>query len=169
MSTCGSSRRPRAGRSSASWRAKRSSNGQQWNPLEAAVEPTPEDTRILTHVQVCTPPTLLDGLKCVQEVTINGKSTILTIAYDGVTNCTTGAIVNAANEGCLGGGGIDGRICALGGPALDAARRALPTIDGSPFGPRCKTGDAKMTIAGNLPCDKVIHAVGPIFGHAPPF
>ena len=76
--------------------------------------------------------------------------------------------MNAANEGCLGGGGIDGRICDLGGPALDAARRALPTIDGSPFGPRCKTGDAKMTIAGNLPCDRVIHAVGPIFGH-PPF
>ena len=67
---------------------------------EVAVEPTPpEDTRILTHVQVCNPSTLLDGLKCVQEVTINGKSTILTIAYDGVTNCTTGAIVNAANEG----------------------------------------------------------------------
>ena len=104
-----------------------------------------------------------------QEVTINGKSTILTIAYDSVTNCATGAIVNAANEGCQGGGGIDGRICDLGGPALAAARRALPTIDGSSFGPRCKTGDAKMTIAGDLPCDKVIHAVGPVFGHSPPF
>lgn len=137
--------------------------------LKVKVKQTPEAARFLTHVQVCEPPKLLDGLKCVQEVTLNNKSTNLTIAYDGVTNCTTGAIVNAANEGCLGGGGIDGRICDLGGPALDAARRALPTIDGSPFGPRCKTGDAKITIAGNLPCDKVIHAVGPVFGHTPPF
>eukprot|EP00966_Prymnesium_polylepis_P222829 5154766-Prymnesium_polylepis.1 len=139
--------------------------------LEIAIEPSlaPEDTRILTHVRDCAPTTMLDGLKCAQEVTINGKSTILTIAWDGVTNCTTGAIVNAANEGCLGGGGIDGRICDLGGPALAAARRALPTLDGIDHGPRCKTGDAKITIAGALPCEWIIHAVGPIFHSFPPF
>ena len=139
--------------------------------LQVAVEPTtaPEDPRILTHVQDCPPYSTIDGLKCIKEVTINGKPTLLTIAHDSITNCNTGAIVNAANEGLLGGGGIDGRICDLGGPALEAARRALPTIDGTSYGPRCKTGDAKMTIAGNLPCDKIIHAVGPVFGHYPPF
>lgn len=112
---------------------------------------------------------LLDGLKCVRHLEIYGTSSILTLAFDSVTNCTTGAIVNAANKGCLGGGGIDGRICYLGGPALDAARRALPTLDGSEFGPRCAIGDAKMTIAGDLPCEYVIHAVGPSFSCVGPF
>ena len=105
----------------------------------------------------------IDGLKCVQELQIRGSNAILTIAADSVTNCNTGvdAIVNAANEGCLGGGGIDGRIGEMGGDALYDARRALPLIPGTSS--RCLTGDATMTIAGDLPCDYVIHAVGPNF------
>ena len=50
-----------------------------------------------------------------------------------------------------------------GGEALYAARCALPVLDG---GSRCPTGDAKITVAGNLPCSKVIHAVGPRFGYS---
>lgn len=73
------------------------------------------------------------------------------------------AIVNAANTGCIQGGGIDHTIGAAGGPALLAARKALPEI--SP-GIRCLTGSAAITISGNLSSrniDHVIHAVGPIY------
>lgn len=105
-----------------------------------------------------------DGLRCAYDVHIRKSSTILTIAHDGVTNCTTGAIVNAANEGCLGGGGIDGRIGDLGGDTLYRARQALPLVSNAQgFRVRCPTGDAKITVSGNLPCEHVIHAVGPNF------
>ena len=61
-------------------------------------------------------------------------------------------------------GGIDGEIGRLGGDTLEAARFALPVLDGRY---RCLTGDAKITVAGDLPCSKVIHAVGPAFGYSP--
>lgn len=105
---------------------------------------------------------LIDGLKCIEELPIHGSTAILTIAADSVTNCNTGAIVNAANEGCLGGGGIDGRIGDLGGDALYQARLALPVIPGT-LSSRVLTGDAVTTIAGELPCQHIIHAAGPNF------
>jgi O-acetyl-ADP-ribose deacetylase (regulator of RNase III) len=105
----------------------------------------------------------MDGLACVRHLKVRDSTAILTIAEDSVVKCTTGAIVNAANEGCLGGGGIDGVICRLGGDALAAARQALPILTGEQDGLRCHTGDAKLTIAGELPCEFVIHAVGPNF------
>ena len=53
----------------------------------------------------------------------------------------------------------------IGGDELFYARKALPVIDTNDGARvRCQTGDAKITIAGNLPCSKVIHAVGPRFG-----
>ena len=70
------------------------------------------------------------------------------------------AIVNAANEGCLGGGGVDGAISEAGGEALFLAREALPELEGRP-GVRCACGDAKTTVGGDLPAQFVIHAVGP--------
>ena len=63
-----------------------------------------------------------------------------------------------------GGGGIDGAVNALGGDELLQARFALPLL--SEHGYRCYTGDAKMTVAGRLPCSYVIHAVGPNLGLA---
>ena len=111
----------------------------------------------------------IDGLDCVAEAKVTGKDTLLTLVHGSVTDFTGDAIVNAANEGCLGGGGIDGRICDLGGPVLAQARRALPVLSGGDYGKRCDTGDAKITVSGNLPCEWVIHAVGPQCSYCPPF
>ena len=92
-----------------------------------------------------------------------GSNTLLCIVQGSVVFATTDAIVNAANQGCLGGGGVDGAICDAGGPALAAARRALPLLD-APHGRghiRCHTGDAVATIGGDLSARICIHAVGP--------
>lgn len=140
------------------WRIKAKQRAQLARRARRAAKPPPLFTRVESLVSD------LHGVHVVARLSIGGVNTKLFIGHDSVVNFTGDAIVNAANEGCLGGGGIDGEINRRGGPVLHDARNALPEL--APY-KRCDTGDAKITVSGNLPCDKVIHAVGPRFGCGP--
>jgi O-acetyl-ADP-ribose deacetylase (regulator of RNase III) len=77
-----------------------------------------------------------------------------------LTGMRVDAIVNAANETLLGGGGVDGAIHRAAGPALLAACRAIAEVRP---GVRCPTGEARITPGFNLPARHVIHTVGPVW------
>jgi len=82
------------------------------------------------------------------------------VIHADITRLTVDAIVNAANPGLLGGGGVDGAIHRAAGPALLQACRALPEI--AP-GVRCPAGEARITPGFALPARWVIHTVGPVW------
>ncbi len=89
------------------------------------------------------------------------KAAIEVIKGD-ITKVEATAIVNAANTSLLGGGGVDGAIHRAGGAAILADCRKIVARQGG-----CKTGEAVITTAGNLPASFVIHTVGPVWngGH----
>jgi len=86
------------------------------------------------------------------EAKIN--KSILVVAKGDITNESTDAIVNAANSGLRGGGGVDGAIHRAGGPSIMKECRKIGN---------CPTGQAVITTGGNLKAKYVIHTVGPIY------
>jgi len=94
--------------------------------------------------------------KQAREVIIN--QTRLSIIQGDITKQATDAIVNAANPGLMGGGGVDGAIHRAGGPAILEECKQIVASQG-----RLPTGKAVITTGGNLTAKHVIHTVGPIW------
>lgn len=90
------------------------------------------------------------------KVTVN--RTTLSIVQGDITQQATDAIVNAANSGLMGGGGVDGAIHRAGGPAILEECKRIRAERG-----RLPAGQAVVTTGGRLKARHVIHTVGPVW------
>jgi O-acetyl-ADP-ribose deacetylase len=86
------------------------------------------------------------------DVVVHGRK--LELATGDIAAARADAIVNAANEALVGGGGVDGAIHRAGGPEIMSECRAIG---------ECPTGEAVVTTAGRLRARHVIHAVAPVW------
>ena len=91
------------------------------------------------------------------EATLSSGCVLRAVAGD-ITRIPADAIVNAANEGLVGGGGVDGAIHRAGGSSIMAELDRIRVRSGG-----CPTGGAVATGAGDLPARYVFHAVGPVY------
>jgi O-acetyl-ADP-ribose deacetylase (regulator of RNase III) len=89
-----------------------------------------------------------------------GRMGNLEVVHGDLTRLAVDAIVNAANEAMLGGGGVDGAIHRAAGPELLEECRKAPQVRP---GVRCPTGEARITPGFRLPARYVIHTVGPVW------
>jgi O-acetyl-ADP-ribose deacetylase (regulator of RNase III) len=92
------------------------------------------------------------------ETSVQVNLATLSLVRGDITLQATDAIVNAANSGLMGGGGVDGAIHRAGGPAILEECRQIVARQG-----RLPTGQAVITTGGNLRAKYVIHAVGPVW------
>ena len=90
-------------------------------------------------------------------------SCTLIVQEGDITKVEVDAIVNAANERMLGGGGVDGAIHRAAGSRLKEACKRVPEVRP---GVRCPTGEARITPGFRLPARHVIHTVGPVYRSA---
>ena len=99
-------------------------------------------------------PTTANGYagEMTMEITVNNA--VIELVQGDITKEETEAIVNAANSGLKGGGGVDGAIHRAAGPSIMEECRAIGY---------CPTGQAVVTGGGNLKAGHVIHTVGPVY------
>jgi O-acetyl-ADP-ribose deacetylase len=94
----------------------------------------------------------------VENLTFNIKQARLSVIQGDITGQATDAIVNAANSGLMGGGGVDGAIHRAGGPAILEECKKIVARQG-----RLPAGKAVITTAGKMKARHVIHTVGPVW------
>jgi len=94
----------------------------------------------------------------VDNLTYRVSRAEISLIQGDITRQHTDAIVNAANSGLMGGGGVDGAIHRAGGPAILEECRQIIARQG-----RLPTGQGVITTAGNMPSKHVIHTVGPVW------